>query len=58
MPLRRAARPLLLLSVEPHPPLWRGPFLFRLRAGPLARALYSFFVKYYVAGVTACAVKG
>src|SRR5262245_18037203 len=35
MPLRRAARPLLLLSVEPHPPLSRG-WHRALASGPVA----------------------
>jgi hypothetical protein len=35
MPLRRAARPLVLLSVEPHPPLSRG-WHRALASGPVA----------------------
>src|SRR4029453_5736156 len=41
MPLRRAARPLLLLSIEPHPPLSRG-WHRALASGPVrGSAVYT-----------------
>lgn len=39
MPLRRAARPLVLLSIEPHPPLSRG-WHRALASGPVAGSAF------------------